>query len=591
VKTAVAFAVVALVQIAIFFNNPRHFFMADTVLWMGYRYQSIGEFFSGFLQVDQMAWYRPLAQKTVMSLLFPFAGLNPLPYRIVGFLLFFSCTILVFLFVRQVTESRRAAWLAVLFFAPQVTHAFTTYDAAFTPEIVYTLFYIGSAMAYVSYLRTHRSGFLILSVGLFAGSLLSKESAVALPLTLGMIWLLLPRKERGRVRSLAPHFALLAVYLVFAIGYLHIRDIKVGQILEQPDRLGQPGYQLVVGKQIPENFDIAFGWAFGIPRGTYTEDMIPNPWMQAALKWVRALICVGAVFVLFTGQGNLMLLGLGWFVTALLPTVPLSHQFLPYYLFAPLVGFSLAMGVVLDWAYAQCSRIQPALGVGLCALVLALPAAIQASAANQLATKHRVLGGSAMNAENSMRDLQRLYPSLPKSTLIVILNEEEPVVSWDQADGRLFQMAYADPSIAVTYTGDNLHLPLERFGRENILVLRWTNQHLVDFTSIVRQRPDVLRSHLPNVVYRLELSKGEVRAGETYTMRVPELANQIVTVLYAFNGMVKEPFAVKLDVLGEAKFEVNSETPPGTYMFAALRRETGEGETGWVTVSKSITVK
>jgi hypothetical protein len=588
VKTAIAFAFLALVQIAIFFNNPRHFFMGDTLRWMGYRYHSIGEFLAGFVQVDQVAWYRPLAQKTVMSLLFPFAGLNPVPYRVVGFLLFFLCTIAVFLFVRQIAQSRRAAWLAVLFFAPHVTHAFTTYDTAFTPEIVFTLFHIGSAMAFVSYLRTGRSGFLILSVGMFAGGLLSKENAVAIPLTLGMIWLLLPRKDRGPWRSFAPHFALLAAYLVFAIGYLHIRDIDVRQVIERPGRLGQPGYELVLGKQIPENLDIALGWAFGIPRGTYTEDMIPERWQQAALKWVRVLLCIGAAFVLFTSQRNLMLLGLGWFVTALLPTLPLLDHFLPYYLFAPLVGFSLASGVVLDQAFAQCSRIQPAVAIALCTLVLALPAAIQASAANRLAMKHRMLGGSATNAENSMRDLLKLYPSIAKNSLIVVLNDEEPTVAWDQADGLLFQMAYSDPSIAVTYTGDNFHLPLERYGRENVLALRWTNQHLVDFTSIVSQRPDVLTSHLPNVVYRLELSKREVQAGETYSMRVPELANQMVTVLYALDGVVKEPFMVKLDPVGEAKFDVNNQTPRGTYTFAALRPE---GETRWVTVSKSISVK
>jgi hypothetical protein len=199
-----------------------------------------------------------------------------------------------------------------------------------------------------------------------------------------------------------------------------------------------------------------------------------------------------------------------------------------------------------------------------------------------------MLGGSATIAENSMRDLLKLYPTIPKNSLIVVLNDEEPTVAWDQADGLLFQMAYSDPSIAATYTGDISHLPLERFGRENVFVLRWTNQHFVDFTSIVRQRPDLLTSHLPNGVYRLELSTGEVRAGETYSMRVPELANQIVTILYALDGVVKEPFVVRLDLLGEAKFEVNSETPRGTYTFAALRPA---GETRWATVSKSISVK
>jgi hypothetical protein len=588
VKTVAAFVLLGLAQIAIFFNDPRHFFMADTLRWMGHRYQSIGEFFAGFVQADQALWYRPLAQKTLLSLLFPFAGLNPLPYRVVGFLLFFSCTIAVFLFVRQITESRRAAWLAVLFFAPHVTHAFTTYDAAFTPEIVFTLFYIGAAMAYVSYLRTGRSVFLILSVGMFGGSLLSKESAVAIPLTLGMIWLLLPGKDRRPLRSLLPHFALLAAYLVFAIGYLHIRDIHARQIVEKPGRLGQADYQLVLGKQIPENFALSLDWAFGIPRGSYSEDMIPRRMMHVALEWVRALICIGALFVIFIGQRNLILLGFGWFVTALLPTVPLLDHFLPYYLFAPLVGFSLAVGVVLDRVYAQCSRVQPALAVGLCTLVLGLPAAIQAIAANQLALKHRILGGSGMNAENSMRDLLKLYPTIPKNTMIVVLNEEEPLVAWDQADGLLFQMAYSDPSIAVTYTGDNFHLPLERYGRENLLALRWTNQRLVDFTSFVRQRPDLLTSHRPNDVYRLELSKGEVGAGDSYSMRVPELANQSVTVLYALDGVVREPFTVNLDPRGEAKFEVNSETPSGIYTFVALRPE---GETRWVTLTKSIIVK
>jgi hypothetical protein len=579
VKTAIAFLLLALVQIAIFFNDPRHFFTGDSLSWLGYRYQSFGEFLAGFTRIDQGAWYRPLAQRTLGSLLFPFAGLNPIPYRITGFLLFFACTIAVFFFARYVAQSSRIAWLAVLFFASHVTHAFVTYDVAFTPELLFTLFLIGSATAYVAYLRDGDRRLLTGSAALFIGGLLSKETAVALPPALALVWLLLPRKDRGKARSLVPHFAILMLYLVFAIGFLHVRDIQFRQLIERPGRAGQPGYELVVGKHMVESFDVALGWAFAIPRLTYTEDMIAEPWMLKTLKVVRAVICIGALFVLFTPRRNLMLLGVGWFVVALLPTLPLLDYFLPYYLFAPLVGFAIAVGTVLDWVCKQCSRIAPGLGFAVCAALLALSTVIQAGAANSLAATHSLLGASARRAENSLRDLQALYPSIPRDTLLVIFNEEHPTVSWDQAGGMLFQMAYNDLSLATRYTEEGLPLSLAGYDRDHVLAFKWTNSHLVDMTSFVRQRPDLLAPHAPGEIFHLDATEKEIR--------ISERANHTVTVLYARNGIIQEPVQVRLDGNGESPFIPGSDTSPGIYTIVAVR---GEG-IGWVTVSKSIRVR
>jgi hypothetical protein len=580
VKTAIAFLLLALAEIAIFFNDPRHFFMGDSLSWLGYRYHSFGEFLEGFTQVDPAAWYRPLAQRTLGSLLFPFAGLNPIPYRIAGFLLFFACTVAVFLFARYVAESSRIAWLAVLFFAPHVTHAFVTYDVAFTPELLFTLFFIGSAMAYVAYLRKRDRRLLTGSAALFIGGLLSKETAVALPLALVLVWLLLPQKDRGKARSLVPHFAILALYLVVAIGFLHVRDIQARQLIEQPGRAGQPGYELVLGKHMSESIDVAFGWAFGIPRSTYTEDMIAERWMLAALKVVRAVICIGALFVLFTPRRNIMLLGVGWFIVAMLPTLPLLNHFLPYYLFAPLVGFALAVGTVLDWVCEQGSRIAPGLGIGVCAALLALSAGIQAGAANRMATTHSILGASARHAENSLRDLQALYPSIPENTLLVIFSEEYWPVAWDQGVGMLFQMAYNDPSLMTRYTADGVAVSLDGYDRDHVLALKWTNTHLVDMTSFVRQRPDLLSPHAPDEVFHLEATETGIR--------IFELPNQTATVLYARNGIIQEPVKVRLDGEGKGSFLTGSAVSPGIYTIVAVRRE---GATGWVTVSKSITVR
>jgi hypothetical protein len=580
VKSTAAWVLLALAQLAIFFNNPRHFFMGDSLWWLGHRYQTIGEFLAGFTRIDQGSWYRPLAQRTLGSLLFPLAGLNPIPYRIAGFLLFFACTAGVFLFARYMTENSRIAWLAVLFFAPHVTHVYVTYDVAFTPELLFTLFLIGSAVAYAGYLRHHDRRLELASAALFIGGLLSKETAVALPPTLVLVWLLLPRKDRGEARSLAPYFAILGLYLVFAIGFLHIREIQPRQLIERPGRAGQPGYELVLGRHMFESTDVAFGWAFGIPRSLYTEDMIPERWMRAALKVIRAVICIGAVFVLFTGRRNAMLLGLGWFVVVLLPTLPLLDHFLPYYLFAPLVGFSLAVGTVLDWIWRQSSRLAPGLGAAACAAMLVLSAGIQGIAANNMAETQGLLGGSARNAENSLRDLQALYPAIPRNTLVVIFSEEHPSISWDQAGGFLFQMAYGDSSLVTQYSADGLPFSLDRYDRNHLLAFKWTNAHLVDMTSFVRQRPDLLVPRAPGEFLHLEtFEKG---------LRIPGLANRTATVLYARNGIIQEPLSIPLDGKGEGPFLPGGTAGPGIYTMVAVR---GEGETAWFTVSKSITVR
>src|SRR5436190_12794604 len=243
--------------------------MGDSLRWFALRYRSIWEFFAGFAHADPAGWYRPIAQCTIQSLLFPIVGFQPLAYRIVAFVLFFGCTIAVFRLVEHITESRNAAWLSSICFASHITHAFTTYDVAFTPELVFTLFYIGSAIAFVDYLRTPARRRLIISVACFVFSLLSKETAVGLPFVLLAIWILLPEGRRPRISTLAPHFVILATYLLFAVGFIHIRGIDILAIWQRPTEAGGAGsgYEFVLGKNTLDSVRLAFTWAFNISRG------------------------------------------------------------------------------------------------------------------------------------------------------------------------------------------------------------------------------------------------------------------------------------------------------------------------------------
>jgi hypothetical protein len=113
-------------------------------------------------------------------------------------------------------------------------------------------------------------------------------------------------------------------------------------------------------------------------------------------------------------------------------------HFLPYYLFGPLVGFSIAAGVVLDNIYRYGARLSRPLAVGLCALLLIPFIGINAIAANDVAKVHSLLGRSAETAWNGMMDLKALYPTLKPQTTLLIFDEEDTSYYWETAHGMLF---------------------------------------------------------------------------------------------------------------------------------------------------------
>ena len=587
-KRLAPFVLLGLAEILIFFNNPRHFFMADSLTWMNLRYRSTGEFFSGFLSVDPFFWYRPLAQRSVESMLFPLVQLNPLAYRVAGFVLFFSCTLALFFLAQSLSESRRIAWFSVLIFTPHLIHAFITYDVAFTPELLFTLFYICSALLYVRFLRTRDFIFLILSLALFACSLLSKETAAALPFTLIAIWFLLPREERGSDWFLFPHFVVLGAYLVFAVGYLHIRHIDIDQILLGNASAGSE-YRMGIGRHVLRNLGTAFSWAFGISSGVHGYWMFASPVMLTLLKVFRALVLAGAVCVLATPKRNVLLLGIAWFLTAALTTLPLMDHFLPYYLFAPLVGFALAVGTVLDWIYAQCSRISTPAAIGATGILLGVWTWIHASTANYLAANHGLLGGATTVSAQTVKDIKALYPQLPDGTRVVLFNEDVPNAAGDQMGGALLQLAYDNPRLVTDYVSEGLSIPAEELNSGKVLAFKWTDGHFVDITPMVRQRPDLLKSPPRRKDYHLELSTTEVRAGmDSYIIRVPEIQNAGAMMLYALDGKVMEPIRVVLDARGEVKLDVPAETKRGVYTFVAVRRD---NDREWVPVARAIRVQ
>ena len=550
VPSAFWFTLLGLLELLIFFRNPQHFFERDSLTWLSLRYRSFGEFITGFLHVDPALWYRPLSQRTVESLLFPIVGLNPVPYRILGFVLFFCCTTAVHSFIASITQSKRITWLGTLFFAIHIVNAYVTYDVAFTPELLFTLFYMCSAIAYLRYLRDRNALALIASLLLFVGSLLSKETAVTLPFTLVAIWLSAPSTRRGLRYLPAMHFGILAAYLIFAVGYLHVREIHVGSVVQGTGSVGNGIYHLVFGKNVLDNADVALSWAFNISR-YMGQWRFSTQSMDSYLRMIRMLMAIGFLFALFGKRRNLLLLGFVWFFFTCAPTLLLVRHFVPYYIFASLVGFSLAVGVILDFIYQQIATIAPAAAFSAFAIFFAILSLITSSGSYSVASG---VGRSAEEALTRLNDVRRVCPTLPKSATLVLFDEEQPLDSWDRAQANLFRMAYADDSISTRYSSNGEWIDSAGFDAGTSFAFKLHRDRLIDVTTFVKQRRDLLMAHDSGIVYNLELSTPEVHSGaESFVLRVPELPNTTASTLYARNGTVVEPLTVHFDASGEVE--------------------------------------
>src|SRR5436190_5665664 len=220
--------VLAILEYVVYFVSNNHFFQGDTIHWFYVRHKTFHDFLAGFITLDSGGWYRPLTNGSVQSLLFPLFGLAPTGYRVIQYVLFLAATIAVFKLATVLTERKLAASLAALFFSFHTINAYTTYDLAFVPEIVYSFFYVCAVIFYMK--RRHAAALLC-----FVFSLCSKEAAVTLPITLVAIDVIFNRKSvvRALVDGRA-YFALLAAYLFFVVGYLGVQRSAFQSVINRP---------------------------------------------------------------------------------------------------------------------------------------------------------------------------------------------------------------------------------------------------------------------------------------------------------------------------------------------------------------------
>ena len=570
--------------------SAREFFGGDALWWLYYRFRSVSEFIQGLYSLDSANWYRPLSNRTIPTLLYPFYGLEPYAYHVAVFVLFFLTTCVVYIFLRRLTGDTLVASLGTTFFSLHSNNLYVTYDLAFAPELFYTSFYLLSLVFYMHWAAGNSPPFrwYLASLMSFVLALMSKEAAVTLPANLALIAVMLRplknwhdlREWASLLKPLIPFGVILAAYFSYVVLYLGVGP--------------GPSYVLAIHGGMVGHLLDGLAWSINLAGGW------SDPWRNLGPGTVVLLVIFGsamaayAVFSLWSPERKYTIIGLFWFLASGLPMLSIVSSFHAYYLFLPSVGFALIVGQALARLHSYVRSFRPSLALVVACLPLCINAFAARTNVHSEIPRNTLLGISARIAESTLLSIRQYRSDIEPGSTILFLNDELPGLWWFHGIGTLFKLAY-DDSVEARYSSLGHSVAPDILASGRLIVMQYRDGRFLDVTEAFRADPDRFRAnpseeefqYLESTELALEVVPSQIQAGTGfYTVSIPGAPSE-VEIQYRIDGGPITIFPVRLNPAGNTRFFVGPQTVKGLYTFIAFRPR---GTDGWIRTNASIVV-
>ncbi|MBZ5664312.1 MAG: tetratricopeptide repeat protein [Acidobacteriia bacterium] len=166
-------------------------------------------------------YYRPLFLLW-LRLNYALFGENPAGWHGASVLCHVAATYLVFRVAQQLARDRTIAFVAALFFGLHPAHVENVAWISGVTDPLMASCALGSCSAFLSFRESRKASQFVLSLGLFALALLSKETAIVLPLLIVALSLIRPQdrtqdqasgKSKTAAREAAPYALLVLIYI------------------------------------------------------------------------------------------------------------------------------------------------------------------------------------------------------------------------------------------------------------------------------------------------------------------------------------------------------------------------------------------
>src|SRR3989338_5720489 len=291
--------------------------------------------------------YRPLL---LLSLAFDYRlwKLNPAGYHLTSIMLHFFNGLLVYLVLQKLFNNKFISFFTSLLF---IIHPVQTEAVAYASgrtDPLYAIFLLGSLLCALSYFTRRRFNIFLFtgSVILFIFSLLSKESAVILPLLIIFILIVLDTKIKSRLRSIT----LIGLFMMVDLIYIILRLTKLNFLNSFNFYDVSTLYSSHLEIRLFTFSKVFFNYLLVL---FFPKDLIVarkpeiitsflNPWVLIFSFFVIVAIFIIAKYWKFN---KIYFFAFGWFIITILPVsgiIPINNIEAEHYLYLPSVAvFSL----------------------------------------------------------------------------------------------------------------------------------------------------------------------------------------------------------------------------------------------------------
>lgn len=296
-------------------------------------------------------FYRPVLG-VWYELIFRLVGRHAAGWHLASILLHVVCTLLVFRLAFAMLENRQVAWISAAFFAVHPAHVEAVAWASAMGDPLMAAFLLLSVLSFLGWMKSGNAGWWLASLASAMACFCSKEPGVMLPVVLvASAWAYPGEKvKKATAGSVAPFFAL-------AIVFLRIRQMVL------------PAFSHHLNPS--SNGEMIATWPsamwFDVRHMFWPSAVVPFYSLRIVQSWQSPQFFVPLIAVIAVAGafGYLLWRAAGprkfWFCAAwlalLAPTLYLK-VFASYelvhdrFLYAPLVGFCMALSLVLHWATA-----------------------------------------------------------------------------------------------------------------------------------------------------------------------------------------------------------------------------------------------
>ncbi len=515
-------ALILLLQLWIFSGSFHKFFNNDSLFYMVNAPGTWQEFKALLLSPDPGKQYRPL-NLGFAGLIKPYFGLAPLPYHWIPLIFHLLNTILFYCVARKMLSGSLAVLFATGFWGLHSVAGWITYDITYLSDFLPAFLFLLSLM--LALLARQKNSLLLYAGSLLAFilSLFAKEVAIIFPFG---IWLGISIAEtraagdsggaKGLWNALKKTLPFVAAYWAMAIvfGFRILYWLSSGAIYTQG--AGQ-SYDFGLLSNLIAKTKYIF-WALNLP------DALEIPHARRYRLLAFGLMgCLVAIWCLNLLRRKLRLSsaeygGLICFVALNIPALFLSHRLGKWYLYIPLFGLAIALGVLAE----HLRNLLPGFRGRIAGLLLLAVLLAPVVFSSQVQTRSYIARSDCSFQSDVVQmyldEFRSAFPKVPHDATVYMLpsydeSAANTIAAPPNDKGRLLNLFYPGNNLRMLFGIKGDRLPDDWRSRSDILMLQWLNGRFCNVTQYYRAKEgEAGRPLIPLV----DLSRAVVSRNEYY---------------------------------------------------------------------------